>query len=343
MGRRERAATSAPNQTHVPLLLCWPAWLLDFATDQRVFHNLPASLVYSKVRRSLLAQIPMERVLKTRPLICLTFDLERDPTGPFEGADSATAQPFLEALIEETAGTGLRTTIFVQGAMVEPLAVPLRLLVKLGHEVGLHGYNHELWGSRNWILRRTPVKVAERRRRLALSLDAFARMGLPRPQSFRAPNFTIDAYTYRLLKEAAFRVDSSVAPQKGPCLPTSRRGGRPYILPVTASPSAQLLARTILGLRMPVAATFNHLNYDEAVRPAPELLRGVLWPWLRWQASQLVLPHVVTYAHNWEFRVAPKHSLRKYIKHWQELAASLNASFANISEAASLVFPGGAP
>lgn len=97
-------------------------------------------------------------------------------------------------------------TIFIQGSLVEENADRILSLQNAGFEIGLHGYNHELWGRAQWYLSDRPMSVAEKESLVRMALDAFRKVGLRRPGAFRAPNLVIDGPTLEYLEGTVSRL-----------------------------------------------------------------------------------------------------------------------------------------
>jgi peptidoglycan-N-acetylglucosamine deacetylase len=94
----------------------------------------------------------------------------------------------------------LHATFFIEGwnALHHPEAV--RELVRRGHEVGMHGWTHEVFHELGEI---------EAERVLTDSLAAFRRIGIM-PRGFRAPGGVRGAYTPAILQRLGLSFDSSV-------------------------------------------------------------------------------------------------------------------------------------
>src|SRR5687767_6535007 len=112
----------------------------------------------------------------------------------------AIGYPRLLALLDEL---DLKGTFFIEGwnALHHPERV--QELAERGHEVGLHGWIHERFGS------------LERNRAEQLLHDgtaALERIGL-RPRGFRAPGGLRGKHTAGILKSLGFAYDSSTDPE----------------------------------------------------------------------------------------------------------------------------------
>jgi peptidoglycan/xylan/chitin deacetylase (PgdA/CDA1 family) len=165
------------------------------------------------------------------------------------------------------------------------------------HEIGMHGYHHELWGDRNWITRRVPAPPALRRHLLEQGVAAFRQAGLPAPRSFRAPNLTADRRTYALLRSFGFETDSSTPTQRGPFEHAAYDGIR--IVPISVAPTPRVYRHPVL--RLPTALHFFHFNFPNTVTSPMEEFRTRGDELFRWQRAHGRRRELVIYAHNWEF------------------------------------------
>lgn len=326
------------TQQYSSKFLTYPFWMKDFLTDPRVFHNIAFTLRKSRKNLSLLRELDFSQALYQKPPLALTFDIERDMTEPFESSESITAEVFLRHFLEFNENKGLKATFFVQGQMVPKLAKILLRARNQGHEVGLHGYSHELWGRNNWITRRLPITPSERERRLELSLCNFEEAGLPRPIAFRAPNFTIDELTYRLLKKKGFKVDSSSPTQRGnfnsfPVLDGIRS------VPVSSSPVPEVYVNPFLKVK--TALSFTQLHYEGFVQKQLTSLSEVTKLILSYQLANNIKPHLVTYAHNWEFyrqNITDKSNVEKLFEQALYFVDRFNMQSLTISQTADFLY-----
>lgn len=287
----------------------YPYWIRDYLSDPRVMHHARKTISIGHWRRQALDRVSIEEVRQHRPMIVLSFDIERDVNTlsiPFECSETVTAKPFLNDFLQTMHGTEIVGTFFVQGELVERLAMPLGDLLTRGSSIGLHGFRHELWGKTNWISRHTPVTPQERQRRMQLSLECFDKAGLPRPKTFRAPNFTIDHHTYRLLRKYQFTFDSSLPTQRGNLFfPTTIEGVR--VVPVSCSPIPT--PRLHPKLKVITAAMYRQFNFDHYVRQPFQAFIKDVEDTMKFQVSQGIVPHILMYAHNWEFYTKGKENM----------------------------------
>ena len=110
------------------------------------------------------------------------------------------------AILDEAS---VRGTFFVLGWVAERYPRLLRRIVAAGHEIGSHGYWHQL------IYELQPEEYA---RDLQNSIDAIVSACGIRPTLYRAPSFSITSkslWALDILVEHGFEVDSSIFPIRG--------------------------------------------------------------------------------------------------------------------------------
>jgi len=275
------------------------AGLVDFILDPR----MPQYILSTRFKRARLgrpATIPFSD--DSPVLVALTFDVEYDFGSSATEAAYDSAVPFLERL--PAWGEELETvfTLFVQGNLVDKLAGYLHELTA-EHEIGLHGYAHELWGKEKWFLPHHVVPQHQRRDLLKQGMKCFSDNDLTLPDSFRAPDLVADKDTLQLLEESGFVVDSSAPSYYGvPPLPTRPLGEKSRLLsiPITANPVPRYETRygipftsyEILNMTRLAASDDTHfLDYVRQV--------------FSFQAGAGAKPHLVFLAHPWEFMEWP--------------------------------------
>ncbi len=134
--------------------------------------------------------------------IVLTFDnlgeasaLQRgswDPQTPLGDDPSVTrALPWLLDALDDS---GLRATFFVEAINCELNPQALQTISARGHELGVHGWEHEAWGG---------LDAAKERDLLERATRAFAGLGLT-ARGFRPPGGELTAHTPGLLRELGF-------------------------------------------------------------------------------------------------------------------------------------------
>ena len=140
-----------------------------------------------------------------RGTLCLTFDNmgsavwvgQGKQGGPGPDDIGPAGYPEAIALLDSL---GLKATFFIEGwnALHNPLAV--RELADRGHEVGVHGWVHEVLHT---------LDAMEVERVLTDAVAALHNLGV-KPKGFRAPGGKRGDYTLPILKKLGLRYDSSV-------------------------------------------------------------------------------------------------------------------------------------
>ena len=271
------------------------ARLADLLLDPRMPYFVPC--VKLKRRRKTLpgADIPSESPL----LVALTFDVEYDFGSSAREASVDAVEPFLRELPALAGEMQAVFTLFVQGDLVESYSELLRNL-QSDHEIGLHGYAHELWGKAKWFLPHKPVPLKAKGELLKQGLKIFADNKLAPPVSFRAPDLVADTDTLRLLQENGFTVDSSAPVYRGaPPLPTRPQGSAsPLVsIPITAAPGPRVRFRYLLPF-----TAYEVLNMSWLAAASDQHLLDHVSEVVSFQISKDTKPHLVFLAHPWEFR-----------------------------------------
>ncbi len=112
----------------------------------------------------------------------------------------------LHVLLDLLAERGARATFFILGPLVHKHAPVLRRIAAEGHELGCHGWSHDL------VYTMTPERFAEDTRR---ARDAIADLTGRPVTAFRAPYFSItrdSLWALDVLAELGFSYDSSIFP-----------------------------------------------------------------------------------------------------------------------------------
>ena len=102
----------------------------------------------------------------------------------------------------------VKSTFFVLGQLAELKPNIVKQIVAHGQEVGSHGMQHDY--RRAYDVMSLEEQVAELRQ----SKDLLEQIGGQEVVSFRAPALRVNSDTPKALREAGFRFDSSVAPQR---------------------------------------------------------------------------------------------------------------------------------
>ena len=134
--------------------------------------------------------------------VCITVDFEPD-CPPYLSTTFRGIEQGAPALLALFAERDIRATYFTTGEVAERYPEAVRALVRDGHELGCHGVSHTAFDA---------LPEAEARREIVDSarlLRTFAPVG-----SFRAPYLRFPEPYVRLLEDAGFTLDSSLAKYK---------------------------------------------------------------------------------------------------------------------------------
>jgi peptidoglycan/xylan/chitin deacetylase (PgdA/CDA1 family) len=187
------------------------------------------------------------------PRVSITVDLEPDCppylSSTFRGIEEGA--PALLQLFEET---DVRATYFTTGEVAERYPDAVKALVNGGHELGCHGVTHTAFDTLDERSARWEIESSAARLREFASVT-----------SFRAPYLRFPEPYVRLLEQADFQLDSSLAKYK--------RSYRAPRIPTTLT-------------RIPASMTSSVLRLPAAIRD----------PWLASLADPVVL-----FVHPWEF------------------------------------------
>lgn len=185
--------------------------------------------------------------------VSITVDFEPDCppylSSTFRGIEEGAPQ-----LLELFASLGVRATYFTTGEVAERYPEAVRALVKGGHELGCHGVTHTAFDTLDERAARREIDDSVR------LLRTFAAVS-----SFRAPYLRFPEPYVRLLEDAEFTLDSSLAKYKAS-----------YRAP-----------------RMPTTLTRIPASMTSSVLRLPAWFRD---PWLLSLADPVVL-----FVHPWEF------------------------------------------
>ena len=194
--------------------------------------------------------------------ISITVDFEPDCppylSSTFRGIE--TGAPALLALFAEL---GVRATYFTTGDVAARYPAAVDALVRDGHELGCHGVTHTAFDTLGKAEARWEIEESARR------LRTFAPV-----TSFRAPYLRFPEPYVRLLEDAGFTLDSSLAKYK----------------------------RSYHAARLPTTLTRIPASMTSSVLRLPRWIRD---PWL----SALRDP-VVLFVHPWEFVDLTREDLR---------------------------------
>lgn len=242
--------------------------------------------------------------------VSFTFDVEKDPRNNIEQTNT-----FINTINKFFESKKLESTLFIQANLVKDYSTQFRELQKK-HELGLHGYAHELWGYEQWWNRKKSLSLEQKRRLISMSLEIFERTNLERPTSFRAPNLIINKKTLALIKDFDFKIDSSLPSYLG-VKPLPKFYDGLLIIPHTANPIPKIQMKNFL---IPfVYYEIFTLPYFQSMGKS-DFLKFIEIV-TSYQISFGFKPHLVFLAHSWEFTDL---SITKTKKSLQEKYISLS-------------------
>jgi hypothetical protein len=266
----------------------------DWLSDPRLFHHMP----YWIIQAARINSIIYDNLCTGKVTVSctLSFDIETDDDAGFNGQNIESSKIFLPWINTICNDHHWRSTFFIQGDLVETLASEL-YNIETHHELGLHGYHHELWGKPIWygaLQNTTPLHTREQL--LEKGYRAFEKNGLKSPISFRAPWMIVDSDTLDMLDKYKFLIDSSVF---------SARIGNPVSfwsnnllrIPVSVSP----IPRFLRHFKIPIFSPYKALNLNTFLLEPLESLVRIIREIITYQKLKGSMQHIVLLAHPWEF------------------------------------------
>jgi peptidoglycan/xylan/chitin deacetylase (PgdA/CDA1 family) len=194
--------------------------------------------------------------------VCITVDFEPD-CPPYLSSTFRGIEEGAPALLALFAELGVRATYFTTGEVAIRFPEAVRAVVRAGHELGCHGVSHSAFDTLDELSARREINESAR------LLRTFAPV-----TSFRAPYLRFPEPYVRLLEDAEFTLDSSLAKYK-----------RSYRAP-----------------RLPTTLTRVPASMTSSVLRLPALVRD------RWLLS--LADPVVLFVHPWEFVDLTREKLR---------------------------------
>jgi peptidoglycan-N-acetylglucosamine deacetylase len=132
-------------------------------------------------------------------MISITFDVETDiHSDTYKSLEKGI--PKLLLVLEKFK---IKATFFVPAKLLEKFPEYFQNLENKGHEIGLHGYEHERFDE---------LSFKEKEKRIEESIKIYKKIFKKNPKGFRAPQHSIDEQTLKILKRNNFIYDSSYTP-----------------------------------------------------------------------------------------------------------------------------------
>ncbi|KKT75200.1 MAG: hypothetical protein UW70_C0037G0014 [Candidatus Peregrinibacteria bacterium GW2011_GWA2_44_7] len=267
---------------------------LDACFDSRMPWAVPFLYLKKEKMKKRLKNIALPQEV----FFSLTIDTEQDHGSGSRKHFFSTLNAFEETFLPFTEKHRLPSTLFLQGDIPEKASQQtqafLKKMIKHDHEIGLHGYHHELWGKPTWFSPETYLPTKERMATLKKCIANFKKIGLPRPASFRAPNLIVDPSTYRALQQASFAYDSSSPVFKGSnLLPHHKSDVK--VVPVSTDPVAHIRWHRFFPV-----GEYRVLNLYQLCHQPEEEIWKMVEHILQYQIANGIQPHLVFLAHSWE-------------------------------------------
>jgi len=260
--------------------------IFQFLLDKRQIY------FFFKHRKNFLFESIDEKNIKDEEIsIYLTVDFEYDYGSAGEKKDLQ-----IENFIKNSDKIfgNKKATFFVQGCLVDKYKDQLKKWQNSGHEIGLHGFDHELWGNTQWFINDAYKSEFERKILLEKSLTEFKKAGLNHPVSFRAPNLVMDDISYDLLNKFKFKFDSSASVFSGPVLPYSFADIK--IAPVSSDPKPKIKWKSFLPF---ISYDMFHLKFicESSKEDFWQSIKRVF----NYQKENGIKYHLIIFMHSWEF------------------------------------------
>lgn len=155
----------------------------------------------------------------------------------------------MDVILGHLDANGVKATMFILGWVGERCPSLIRRIVDAGHEVGSHGYAHEL------ISVQTPQQFREDVRRAKRVLEDITGIEI---KGYRAPTFSITDETIwalTILVEEGYAYDSSIFPVMHDQYGIPGANPSPHLLSTNAGPIWEVPPSTcqIGGVRLPIA------------------------------------------------------------------------------------------
>ncbi len=130
------------------------------------------------------------------------FNKLRDETG------ETVLREGLPVLLEIYESHDIKSTFFFTGYFARKFPEAVKMVVKGGHEVGSHGYSHEVDQAFDVL------NLEQQKDHLRRSKELLEDLSGQEVISFRAPALRVNEFTPVALAETGFKIDSSVASQR---------------------------------------------------------------------------------------------------------------------------------
>lgn len=263
--------------------------LVSVLDDPRMPWFIPKIMVERRLYRG-------EYKGKTSLKFCLTTDVEQSFGSADLPHESGHIAVFLQRYGEMCEAFGIKSTLFFQGDLIPDNVELIKNLQSSGHEIGIHGLHHELWGREKWFLKDPWIHPLERKKLLKKIREIIDQNEIKNVRAFRAPNLVVDLTTLKLLPEFGFEIDSSSPAMLGRKPITKIKDGLCRV-PVSRDPMPHVQTR--FGLPFGNYLVMNLHNFiklsDDELLHAINRLRD-------YHKRNKIPPYLVFLCHSWEFQ-----------------------------------------
>ena len=131
--------------------------------------------------------------------VLLTFDVEQD----LHSSNYKSLEFGIPKLLSLLNKHNIKATFFVPAKLIKNFPDLFISLGSQGHEIALHGYEHERFDDLTYF---------EKENRIKKSLTIYTKIFKKLPKGFRTPQHSIDEETLKILNKHKFSYDSSYTP-----------------------------------------------------------------------------------------------------------------------------------
>ena len=254
----------------------------DFVRDKRMPYYLPNNLFNWYSRKKMMKDVTVRKIF-----VSITFDVEA------ENIPNYHIKNFFEGIIKDLGNK--KATFFICGNLISKFSYILKK-IQSKHEIGLHGFAHELWGDEKWWAIKKPIDYEQKGELLKLCLDIFKENRLRRPISFRAPYLITNHDTFKLLKKNNFRVDSSLSSYLGNfSLPVKFFKGKIMSIPVSVNPLPKVSFQYLIPY-----TSYESFNWTFINNLDKNNFINFINSIFSWQIFNKIQPHLVFLAHSYQ-------------------------------------------
>ena len=115
----------------------------------------------------------------------------------------------MPALLELYNKYNIRSTFFFTGYIAEKFPEIVKMIIPYDHEVGCHGYSHDVTLAFDMLSLNDQIEHLKKAKSILQDISG------KQVVSFRAPALRVNKNTPKALEITGFKIDSSVAPQRG--------------------------------------------------------------------------------------------------------------------------------